>query len=351
MRSGEGASTAALKENLQYNVTVPRFEIREKRLQKTPMQEYPMATSPRIVSLLPSATEIVCALGLEHALVGISHECDYPAYITDRPRLTAPKIDIHADSYRIDQAVRTLVSKGLSIYTISTEQLRALQPDLIITQDQCEVCAVPYRDVVDATQQVLGSAVEVLSLHSAMLQDIWSDIRRIGAATGHTAQADRLLEVLFDRVTTISSVSATLKAPPRVAVIEWMEPLILAGNWMPEMIQTAGGRDGICQTGEHSRPVEWGVLQNYAPDILLIIPCGFKLEQTLAQLPILQNLPGWQQLPAVRQGGVYVVDGNAYFNRPGPRIVDSLEILAGLIHPELFGLYLDDHEQAFQLVA
>jgi iron complex transport system substrate-binding protein len=307
-----------------------------------------MSTSPRIVSLLPSATEIVCAIGLEHSLVGISHECDYPASITDRPRLTVPKIDIHANSHRIDREVRSLVSKGLSIYTIDTDQLRLLQPELIITQDQCEVCAVPYRDVVNATQQVLGSPLDVLSLHPAMLRDIWSDIRRVGAATGHASQADGLLEALFDRVTTILSVSATLKVPPRVAVIEWIEPLILAGNWMPELIQIAGGHDGLCQMGKHSQPAEWGMLQNYAPDILLIIPCGFKLEQTLEQLPILQNLPGWKQLPAVRQRRAYAVDGNAYFNRPGPRIVDSLEILAGLIYPDLFGAYLADHKQSFQ---
>ncbi len=310
-----------------------------------------MTTPPRIISLLPSSTEIVCGLGLEDALVGISHECDYPASITDRPRLTTPNINIHADSRTIDREVRTLVRDGLSIYKIDTEQLRTLQPDLIITQDQCEVCAVPYAEVVDATRQVLGSQVEVLSLRPTMLHDIWDDIRRIGEATGHIGQADALLEALFDRVKAIMAESTTIKEPPRVAVIEWIEPLILAGNWVPEMIQIVGAHDGLGKMGEHSLPVEWRTVQDYAPDVLLIIPCGYKLDQTLVELPTLQNLPGWREMPAVRQGQVYAVDGNAYFNRPGPRIVDSLEILAGLIHPDLFGEYLPEAGQAYQRVA
>lgn len=304
----------------------------------------------RIISLLPSSTEIVCGLGLEDALVGISHECDYPASIIERPRLTTHNLNIHADSGTIDREVRTLVRDGLSIYKIDTEQLRALQPDLIITQDQCEVCAVPYAEVVDATRQVLGSQVEVLSLSPTMLHDIWDDIRRVGEATGHTDQADALLEVLFERVKAIMAESTTIKTLPRVAVIEWIEPLILAGNWVPEMIQIVGAYDGLGKIGEHSLPVEWRVVRDYAPDVLLIIPCGYKLDQTLIELPTLQNLPGWREVPAVRQGQVYAVDGNAYFNRPGPRIVDSLEILAALIHPDLFGDYLPEAGQAYQRV-
>jgi iron complex transport system substrate-binding protein len=309
-----------------------------------------MPTLPRIVSLLPSSTEIVCGIGLEQALVGISHACDYPASIANRPRLTTPKINVHADSHRIDQEVRARLGEGLSIYDIDTDQLHLLQPDLIITQDQCEVCAVPYDEVIKATQHILGAHVEVLSLHPTMLHDIWSDIRRIGAATGHTSQADHLLDILFDRVKAILNESTTIETPPRVAVIEWIDPLILAGNWVPEMIQIAGAQDALCQMGAHSQPIKWQVLQDYDPDILLIIPCGYRLGQTLAELPTLQNLPDWHNLLAVRQGRVYAVDGNAYFNRPGPRIVDSLEILAGLSHPDLFGEYLSRHAQSFHHV-
>ena len=307
-----------------------------------------MTTAPRIVSLLPSSTEIVCALGLEDCLVGISHECDYPSSITHHPRLTAPKINIHASSREIDQEVRALVRHGLSVYQIDTDLLRTLQPDLIITQDQCEVCAVSYAEVVEATRQVLGPHVEVLSLRPTLLQDIWDDIRRVGEATGHVRQADVLLDALFARVKTLMAETTMLREFPRVAVIEWIEPLMLAGNWVPEMIHLAGGRDELCKMGEHAPTIAWHTLQEYAPEVLALIPCGYKLDQTLVEVPTLHQLPGWNDLPAVRQGQVYAVDGNAYFNRPGPRIVDSLEILAGLIHPELFGDYLTDEGQKYQ---
>jgi iron complex transport system substrate-binding protein len=306
---------------------------------------------PRIVSLLPSSTEMVCALGLEDALVGISHECDYPPHITARPRLTAAKLDVQADSRRIDREVRRLVRDGLSIYTLDTERLRSLRPDLIITQDQCEVCAVAYPEVVAAVRQVLGDHVEVLSLRPSLLQDIWDDIRRVGEATGRRREAEALLADLFARVKDLAAESTTVQAPPRVAVLEWLDPLMLAGNWMPEMIRIAGGRDDLCTPGEHSPVVAWPTLRDYAPEVLALIPCGFKLSQTLAEVPAWQRRPGWADLPAVRLGQVYAVDGNAYFNRPGPRIVDSLELLAGLIHPDLFGTYLHDEGQAYQRLA
>lgn len=305
----------------------------------------------RIVSLLPSSTEIVCALGLEDSLVGISHECDYPPGITDRPRLTAPKLEVRAGSRRIDREVRDLVRRGLSIYTIDTELLRSLQPELIITQDQCEVCAVPYSEVVTAVRRVLGREVEVLSLRPNLLQDIWDDIRRVGEATGRQPEAEAVLEDLFARTKQLVTESMMVKEVPRVAVIEWLDPLILAGNWLPEMIRIAGGRDELCAPGEHSPAVEWQTLLEYAPEVLAVIPCGFRLARTLAEAPALRQRPGWEALPAVRQGHVYAVDGNAYFNRPGPRIVDSLELLAGLIHPDLFGAYLHDEGQAYQRLA
>jgi iron complex transport system substrate-binding protein len=184
-----------------------------------------------------------------------------------------------------------------------------------------------------------------------LLQDIWDDIRRVGEATGRTSQADILLAALFTRVKALLAESAMIKECPRVAVIEWIDPLILAGNWLPELIQIAGGTDDLCKPGEHSPTVTWQTIQDYAPEVLAIIPCGYTLPQTLAEVPTLQRLPGWQDIPAVRQGQVYAVDGNAYFNRPGPRLVDSLEILAGLIHPDLFGDYLRAAGHAYQRLA
>jgi iron complex transport system substrate-binding protein len=307
-----------------------------------------MSIPPRIVSLLPSSTEIVCALGLTDSLVGISHECDYPPSITDRPRLTTPKINIHANSQTINQEVQTLVRQGLSVYQIDTDLLRTLQPDLIVTQDHCEVCAVSYTAVMDAVQQVLGPRVEVLSLRPTLLQDIWDDIRRVGEATGRQQHADALLEKLFARVNTIVAESIMIHQPPRVAVVEWIAPLILAGNWVPELIQIAGGSDGLCKPGQHSPAVAWQQLLEYAPEVVAVIPCGYTLPQTLAEVSTVQRLPGWETLPAVRQGQVYAVDGNVYFNRPGPRIVDSLELLAGIIHPALFGEYLSGAEHIYQ---
>ncbi len=307
-----------------------------------------MATPQRIVSLLPSSTEIICALGLEEALVGVSHECDYPVSIRDRPRLTAPKINIHGDSGTIDQEVRALVRDGLSVYRIDTDRLRSLQPDVIVTQDQCEVCAVPYAEVVQAAHRVLGSQVDVVSLQPNLLQDIWADIRTVGKALGCVGKADALLGALFERVNTIVAETIMVPQPPRVAVVEWVEPFMLAGNWVPELIQLAGGSDDLCQPGEPAPTVAWETLRNYAPEVLALIPCGYTLDRTLAEVPLLTRWPGWDDIPAVSLGQVYAVDGHAYFNRPGPRIVDSLEILAGLVHPDIFGEFLEEHAQVYR---
>ncbi|MDH3604442.1 MAG: ABC transporter substrate-binding protein, partial [Candidatus Tectomicrobia bacterium] len=231
---------------------------------------------------------------------------------------------------------------------IDTDLLRTLQPDLIVTQDQCEVCAVSYAEVVEVTQQILGADVEVLSLNPNLLQDIWADIRSVGKAVERLSEADELLDELFARVSTIVAETIRIPQPPRVAVIEWMAPLMLAGNWMPELIQLAGGQDGLCAPGEPTPTVAWETLSEYAPEVLALIPCGYALERTRIDTPALAQLPGWHDLPAVRQDQVYAVDGQTYFNRPGPRIVDSLEILAGLIHPELFGEFLEEHAAAYQ---
>jgi iron complex transport system substrate-binding protein len=306
-----------------------------------------MAVPQRIVSLLPSSTEILCALGLEASLVGISHACDYPPGVTSLPRLTAPASGKPGEAHRPEREAHAVVHAGLSAYHLDLDLLRALQPDLIVTQDQAAVCGVSYAEMLEATRQILGRHVEVLSLHPTLLQDMWDDIYRVGEATQQQRQAATLLEELFARVNTVVAESIMLREPPRVAVLVWTDPLMLAGYWCPELIQLAGGTDGLCRPGASAQAVEWGRLQTYAPEVLLFSPCGFSLAQTGAVLPTIQGLSGWDDLPAVRQGYVYAVDGQTYFHRPGPRIVDSLEILAGLLHPDLFGEFLPQEGQLY----
>jgi iron complex transport system substrate-binding protein len=225
----------------------------------------------------------------------------------------------------------------LSAYQLDLDLLRALQPDLVVTPDRAAVCGISYAELLEATRHVLGRHVEVLPLHPTFLQDIWDDIYRIGEATQQQRKAATLLEALFARVNSVVAESIMLREPPRVALLVWTDPLRLAGYWCPDLIRLAGGTDGLCRPGAPAPVVEWGRLQAYAPEVLLLSPCGSSLVQTRAALPRLQGLPGWDDLPAVRQGYVYAVDGQAYFHRPGPRIVDSLETLAGLLHPDIFG--------------
>jgi iron complex transport system substrate-binding protein len=291
----------------------------------------------RIASLLPSATEIVCALGLTDQLVGVSHECDFPATVVGRPVLTEPKIDPRAESASIDAAVRALVRDGLSVYRIRTEVLRQLRPDLIVTQDHCEVCAVSYSDVVAATREILGTAVQIVALRPARLADIFDDLQRVADAAGCGAAGRALRQRLEGRLEALRARGAAFRSRPRVACIEWMQPLMLAGNWVPELVELAGGTYTAVAPGARSPTISWADLVAYAPDVVILMPCGFKLEQTQREIPALLQHPDWQRLPAVCSKRVYAVDGNAYLNRPGPRIVDSAELLAGLIQPGVFG--------------
>ena len=290
----------------------------------------------RIVSLLPSATEIVCALGLADQLAGVSHECDFPPEIIGRPVLTAPKIDPSGDSASIDAAVRRLVRDGLSVYRIDTDRLAQLQPDLIVTQDQCEVCAVSYRDVVDATRVLLTKPATIVSLKPVRLDDIFDDIQRLADAADRHAAGVELTGKLRARLEAIHTRAVRVHSRPRVACIEWMEPLMGAGNWVPELVELGGGTYDLVAPGAHSPTLSWEDLVAYEPDVVIIMPCGFKLEQTQRELARLTRRPEWPQLPAVRTQRVYAVDGNAYLNRPGPRIVDSAELVAGLIQPGVF---------------
>jgi iron complex transport system substrate-binding protein len=310
-----------------------------------------MTASQRIVSLLPSSTEILCALGLETSLVGLSHACDYPPQVASLPRLTAPSRNTLGERRGPNLEVHALARAGLHAYRLDLDLLRSLRPDLIVTQDQAAVCGVSPGDVLEATRRVLGAHIEVLSLQPTLLQDIWDDIYRLGEVTEQKQRAATLLEGLFARVNTVVAESIMLREPPSVAMLAWTDPLMLAGHWLPDLIQLAGGTDGVCIPGAPALAVEWARLQEYAPEVLVLSPCGYTLAQTWAALPMLPQLSGWYELPAVRQGHVYAVDGQVYFHRPGPRIVDSLEMLASLIHPDLFEEFLPHAGQFYCRVA
>lgn len=293
--------------------------------------------SPRIASLLPSATEIVCALGLADRVVGVSHECDFPAEICGRPVLTAPKIDPDGSSAEIHESIERLVREGLGVYRIEHDLLKAVAPDLIVTQDQCDVCAVPLEDVTEAVRRVLERTVDVVSLRPSRLADLWEDIARVGTAARASAAVGPLVDRLRTRLAALHRTARRVTRRPRVAVIEWIEPLMVAGNWVPELIDLAGGAEQhLVEPGAHSRQVEWAALAAYEPEVVVIAPCGFSITRTRHDLHRLTSRPEWKGLPAVRAGRVYLLDGNVYLNRPGPRLVDGGEILAHVMHPQEF---------------
>ncbi len=286
----------------------------------------------RVASLLPSATEIVCAVGLRDALVGRSHECDFPPGVEALPALCAPKVPIHGGSREIDREVRRLVADGLSVYRVDAEALRALAPDVIVTQTQCEVCAVSEADVVAATCDWAGSGVRIVSLAPARLDDVLADIERVGAALGVAARGTTVVARLRDRLAALATRTRDLPRPG-IACIEWLDPLMAAGNWVPELVELAGGRNLFGAVGEHSPWLEWEAVRAADPDVIVAMPCGFDLARTRGEMAALERLPGWESLRAVRAGRVAVVDGHQYFNRPGPRLVESAEILAEILHP------------------
>jgi iron complex transport system substrate-binding protein len=289
----------------------------------------------RIASLLPSTTEIACAVGLESMLVGRSHECDHPPGVGELPVLTAAKLDSTEPSRAIDARVRQLVEEGLSVYRVDSDQLRALSPDLILTQDQCEVCAASLRDVERALEDWLGTPPQVVSLNPQTLGDVWNDVRRVATAAGEGARGDEVADALIRRVDALTARMEGTDLRPSVACVEWIEPLMAAGNWMPELIERAGGRNLFGENGRHSPWLEWSALRDADPDVIVVLPCGFDLERVRAEMGPLVQQPGWSGLRAVREGRVVLTDGNQYFNRPGPRLVESLEILCEILHPEI----------------
>jgi iron complex transport system substrate-binding protein len=296
----------------------------------------------RVVSLIASSTEMVCALGMEPALVGRSHECDFPTSVRALPVLTAPKLRIEFDpvtgreptSAEIDAQVKALVREALAVYRVDVDALEAVQPDLIITQTQCEVCAVSLRDVEAAVCRMVSSQPRIVALEPNSLEGIFRDLRAVADALGVPERGDALEAQLRERIATLAErAQATLGSRPRptVAVIEWIEPLMAGGNWMPTLVELAGGRSLFGEENQHSPFMSFAQLAERDPDVLLVVPCGFDLARTTRELPALTRTPGWAALSAVRTGQVYLADGNQFFNRPGPRIVESLEILVEIL--------------------
>jgi iron complex transport system substrate-binding protein len=294
-----------------------------------------MTTSPRIVSLIASSTEIVFRLGMGERLVGRSHECDYPSDVKRLPVCTGPKFNPDGTSYEIDQRVKAILQESLSVYRVDAEQLEALQPTHIITQAQCEVCAVSLKDVEAAACNLITSKPEIVSLEPNSLEDIWADIMRIGRSLDLQARAETLVAELKQRIEEINKKAGSL-CPPTVACIEWIEPLMAAGNWMPEIIELAGGINLFGVAGKHSPWLVWDDVVQKDPDIIIVSPCGFDVPRTVHEMNLLRERVRWPELKAVRTKNVYVCDGNAYFNRPGPRVVESVEMLAEIQHPKEF---------------
>ncbi len=291
--------------------------------------------TPRIVSLIASSTEIVFRLGLGAYMVGRSHECDFPEAVKNLPVCTGPKFNPDGTSYEIDQRVKAILQESLSVYRVDAEALDKLKPTHIITQAQCEVCAVSLKDVEAAACHLISSQPQIVSLEPNSLADIWTDIDRVGRALNVSERASELVESSRRRLEEISSRASTL-SHPAVACIEWIEPLMAAGNWMPEIIELAGGRNLFGAAGKHSPWLEWKDVVACDPDIIFVSPCGFDINRTMQEMHLLSELPDWSELRAVKSNNVFVCDGNAYFNRPGPRVVDSTEMLAEMMHPQEF---------------
>ena len=306
---------------------------------------------PRIVSFLPSATEIACALGLEDQLVGITHECDYPERVKAKPIVVRNVLPIETMSQsEIDNAVAARMREGLSLYQIDERLLQELEPDLILTQNLCQVCA-PSGNEVSQVLKTLPKTPDLLWLTPHSLEEIFQNIRDLGHATARTMEAEMLIDSCKLRLESLSNLTARVARRPRVFCMEWLDPIYASGHWVPELVKIAGGVDELAQQSGESVRVSWEQLMAWAPEILIIMPCGFNLSQTMKQIwsVFSASQSSFLKLPAVQNGEVYAVDANSYFARPGPRVVEGAELLARIIHPELFdGRF--DHEGVFQKV-
>ncbi|VWX57219.1 cobalamin-binding protein [Sphingorhabdus sp. 109] len=290
-----------------------------------------MSSDLRVVSLLPSATEIAVALGLKPNIVGRSHECDFPAFVGDLPICTSTKLEKGLQSDEIDKRVQEIVRQGLSVYEVDTPLLQSLKPDVILTQSQCAVCAVTPNDLEEALASWIGQKPQLISLAPDNLDDVWRDFRSVGEAVGRTGEAEQVIAGLQER---LRKLGEGRKHQPSVAAIEWIEPLMVAGNWVPELIEIAGGQSLFAEAGQHSPWLEWDDLLESDPDKIIFMPCGYQIDQTLAEMPTMVKHPHWAKLTAVKNGEVFLADGHHFFNRPGPRLVESAQIIADILYAE-----------------
>jgi iron complex transport system substrate-binding protein len=291
----------------------------------------------RIVSLLPSATEIVCALGLEDQLVGVTHECDWPKSVLKLPKVTRTLIPTDASSAEIDALVRDRLGQQSALYTLDMEALERLRPDLIVTQALCDVCAVAEDEVKNAACSLPGTP-RVVNLEPETLSEVLACIRQVADAIGEPRRADPVVASLEARVARVTAAVAGRAETPRIALLEWLDPPFSTGHWNPELVRLAGGIDPLGQEGKKSVTVKWGRIVACQPDVVLISCCGFTIDRTMQEIGVLRNVEGWDDIPAVRDGRVWITDGSSYFSRPGPRLVDSVELLAHVIHPDRFTL-------------
>jgi iron complex transport system substrate-binding protein len=288
----------------------------------------------RIVSLLPSATEIVCEIGLGDHLVGVTHECDYPSFVGGLPKVTRTLIPHDASSREIDTLVRERLKTQKALYTLDRPTLERLAPDLIVTQTLCDVCAVAEAEVAAAACSLPGRP-KVVNLEPMRLVEVFECLRLVGAAAGVPGRAADAVDRLQAHVDAVVERSAAVSVRPRVVLLEWIDPPFCSGHWSPELVRLAGGIEGVGREAEPSRAMRWDEVVDYDPEVLVIACCGFTTERTLQDIPILRDYPGFAELTCVQNRRVYVIDGNAYFSRPGPRLVDSLEILAHILHPDI----------------
>lgn len=285
----------------------------------------------RIVSLLPSATEIAVALGLGDQLVGRSHECDFPPAVADLPVCTSTRLEKGLRSAEIDRRVQEIVTQGLSMYEVNAELLRSLKPDIILTQTACAVCAVTPGDLEICLADWMGEAPLLISTAPDRLGDAWDDIRTVAEAAHRTAKAETVIQDIEARLARLVRHQNAGVPKPCVAAIEWFDPLMVAGNWIPELISIAGGTPLFAKPGEHSGFLDWNALITADPDLLILMPCGYQIPQSLADIDAVSADLRWTDIRAVQQSHVYIADGHHFFNRPGPRLVDSAEIVAEII--------------------
>ncbi|HEY8246083.1 MAG TPA: cobalamin-binding protein [Hyphomicrobium sp.] len=292
------------------------------------------SSHPRVVSLVASSTELLHALGAGDLQVARSHECDYPPSVLKLPAITRPKFDVHGSSAEVDKRVRSLVEHGLSVYEVNADALEKLKPDVILTQDQCEVCAVSLADVERAVCKFVHGEPRIVSLRPHTMADVYADIERVAEAISRPAAGKKLIASMHER---LAAVAAKVSGRPkkRLAFIEWVDPPMSGGHWMPELIETAGGTSIFGVTGESSPWITWKEVASAKPDAILVAPCGYDIEVTRREMKPLARYAIWQELRAVRDHNVFLADGNAFFNRPGPRLVESAEILAQILHPDV----------------